>query len=405
MSRWNRLVVYAVACGCAVVGITALLASPAPAAGASRAHHRRHRVAQARRRHLTPAPPPSLAAIERAATILAEARKALGGPALEGLKTLTASGRTRRVRGNNLVPIEFEFGIELPDKYFRKDEFPAEETDPTSLGFNGDSLIQTPAPVAAPPTARAGGPPPPTPAQIEAQRKTRVTGVKQDFVRFALGMFATSFETYPLTFAFAAQAEAPQGKADVLDVTGAGGFKLRFLIHSETHLPIMVSWQLPPTNVIMRVPGQPPPATIAPGAVVVEAPAPPAATATQEEKDAYAKTVQGASGQGARHAGRASTLFRRLSRRERAQVALPAPPRHRRRHDGRNDVRPVSSQRKDRSATFPDREVRARALTAHSGRALHDCKDYPGVPRRDVCIVAAFVTPARPRKRRRSPSF
>ena len=181
----------------------------------------------------------------------------MGGPALDGLKTLTASGRTKRVRGNNLVPIEFELGIELPDKYFRKDEFPAEETDPTSLGFNGDSLVQTPAPVAGPPPgARPGGPPPPTPAQIEAQRKTRVNGVKQDFVRFALGMFATSFETYPLTFAFAAQAEAPQGKADVLDVTGAGGFKLRFLIHSETHLPIMVSWQLPPTNVIMRVPSQ-----------------------------------------------------------------------------------------------------------------------------------------------------
>jgi len=131
----------------------------------------------------------------------------MGGPALEGIKTLTASGRTKRVRGNNLVPIEFELGIELPDKYFRKDEFPAEETDPTSLGFNGDSLVQTPAPVAGPPPgARPGGPPPPTPAQIEAQRKTRVNGVKQDFVRFALGMFAASFETYPLTFAFAAQA-------------------------------------------------------------------------------------------------------------------------------------------------------------------------------------------------------
>ena len=109
----------------------------------------------------------------------------------------------------------------------------------------------------------------------------------------ALGIFASSFEAYPLTFAFAAQAEAPQGKADVLDVTGAGGFKLRLFIHSESHLPIMVSWQLPPTNVIMRVPNQPPPASIAPGAVVVDAPAPPAATATQEERDAYAKSVQG----------------------------------------------------------------------------------------------------------------
>lgn len=238
-----------------------------------------------------PPAPPSLAALERAAAILAEARKALGGPALEAIKTVTASGRTRRIRGNNLVPIEFEIGIELPDKYYRKDEFPAEETDPTSLGFNGDALIQNPPPSA--PVARAGGPPPPTPAQIEAQRKTRVQSVKQDFVRFALGMFAQSFDTYPLTFAFAAQAEAPQGKADVLDVTGASNFRLRFLIHADTHLPVMVSWQLPPTNVVMRVPGQPPPASIAPGAVVIDVPAPPAAAASQEEKDAYTKTVQG----------------------------------------------------------------------------------------------------------------
>ena len=292
MSRLDCLIVFAGVCACAV-GMTVLLASPAEPqtqAGTPPPVSGRAGGPPA----AAPAPPPSPAAIERAATILAEARKAIGGSALEGLRTLTASGRTRRVRGNNLVPIEFELGIELPDKYYRKDEFPAEETDPTSLGFNGDSLIQTPAPVAGPPPgARPGGPPSPTPEQLEAQRKTRVTGVKQDFVRFALGMFATSFDTYPLTFAFAAQAEAPQGKADVLDVTGAGNFKLRFFIHSETHLPIMVSWQLPPTNVIMRVPGQPAPASIAPGAVVVEAPAPPAATATQEEKDAYTKSVQG----------------------------------------------------------------------------------------------------------------
>jgi len=65
------------------------------------------------------ASPPSPAAVERANTILAAARAAMGGAALDGVKTLTAAGRTKRVRGNNLVPIEFELGIEFPDKYFR----------------------------------------------------------------------------------------------------------------------------------------------------------------------------------------------------------------------------------------------------------------------------------------------
>jgi hypothetical protein len=236
---------------------------------------------------------------DRAAGILAEARTAMGGAKLEAVKTVVANGRTKRVRGNNLQPIEFEISIELPDKYLRKDEFPAEETDPTSTGFNGDLLLQPPVAMPVMPpgmAARPGGPPPPTPAQLaaqqEAQRLARVTTAKQDFIRMALGMFPGSvLPSYPLTFAFAAQAEAPQGKADVLDVKGPSNFALRLYVNSQTHLPIMVSWQLPPTNVIVTAPGQPPPATVAPGAVVVTGPAAPAATATDDEKKKYAAGV------------------------------------------------------------------------------------------------------------------
>jgi hypothetical protein len=245
----------------------------------------------------TAPPAPSPAAIERANLILAATRQALGGEKLAAIRTLTMSGRTRRVRGNNLVPIEFEISLELPNKYLRRDESPFEEADPTSVGFNGDELIQAPAPampqLAARPAARPGGPAPaaPTPEQLAAQRRSRVMTIKQDFVRMALGMFADSFATYPLTFAWAAVAEAPQGKADALDVRGANNFLMRFFINSQTRQPIMVSWTLPPTNVIVTVPGQPAPPTVAPGAVVVTGPAAPLATATQAEKDAYAKEV------------------------------------------------------------------------------------------------------------------
>ena len=60
---------------------------------------------------------PSAEAVKRAEQILAASREALGGEKLATLKTLSASGRTKRVRGNNLVPIEFEILIELPNKY------------------------------------------------------------------------------------------------------------------------------------------------------------------------------------------------------------------------------------------------------------------------------------------------
>jgi hypothetical protein len=285
---------------------------------------------------------PSAELVKRAEQVLADARKALGGDKLAELKTLVASGRTKRVRGNNLVPIEFEILIELPAKYVRVDEFPAEDADPTSAGFNGDALIQIPpppampagppgggrgapadagrgapsdvgrgaatSPAAAPPAGAAGqtpaaGMPPPgvmPPGAAGARlggrgpamdpRRARLINVKQDYARLALGLFAAS-SAYPLTFSWAAMAEAPQGRADVLDVKGEDNFTLRYFIHSETRLPIMVTWNTPPTNVIVTVPGQPPPSTVAPGAVVVAGPPAPAKDAPKEEMDKYTKEV------------------------------------------------------------------------------------------------------------------
>ncbi|MCX6543012.1 MAG: hypothetical protein NTV05_01210 [Acidobacteria bacterium] len=297
-----------------------------------------------------------------AASVLAAARAALGGEQkLAAVTSFTATGRTRQLRGNNLVPIVFEMWCELPDKYVRKDEIPAQESDPTSSGFNGDSLIQIPPPPPAPPmAARPGAPGPATPAKPAAgpatgapapaapppgatappqtsatapggtrpasgdplaaaaaaatamsgrpggtpptaggppsgpppdPRKARVTTVKQDFVRLTLGMFAASFSSYPVTFRHIGQAEAPQGKADVLEVKGAGTFLLKLFINSGTHLPVMVSWTVPATNVVIKTPDQPAPATLPPGSIVVEAPAAPPATAPKEELAKYAQDI------------------------------------------------------------------------------------------------------------------
>ena len=252
-----------------------------------------------------------------ATQVLAAAREALGGEKkLSAIKTFTATGRTRQVRGNNLVPIEFEINCELPDKFVRTDEFPAQDTDPTTLGFKGDDLIQFPPP--PPGAGRAGGPPAASagrageaPASIGGRgggapspegrgrggpaplspAQQRVANVKQDFVRLTLGMFATSFPSYPLTFKYAAQGEAPEGKADILDVAGPANFSARFVVQRDTHLPVMLMWQVPATNVVFRIPGQPMPGPLPPGALTVDAPAPPAATASQQDRDQYAATI------------------------------------------------------------------------------------------------------------------
>lgn len=231
-----------------------------------------------------------------AATILAQAREALGGEKrLSAVKSFVATGRTRQVRGDNLVPIEFEISSELPDKYVRKDEIPAQESGPTSTGFNGDELIQLPIP-AAPPAPAPGAQPgrggaegargaaPGVPGRVEhgegraagpvaPAMNPRVAAVKQDFVRLTLGMFAGSFSSYPLTFTYAGQAEAPQGSADVVDVKGPANFSAQLFVNSQTHLPIMISWKGPAGRGRGPGPGGPPGAA---GAAPAAPPTPPA---------------------------------------------------------------------------------------------------------------------------------
>jgi len=215
----------------------------------------------------------SVAQSKDPAAILAAARQALGGDAkLSAVKSFTATGRTRQVRGDNLVPIEFEIFVELPDKYLRKDEVPAQESGPTATGFNGEEFLQDPPPAAAPTPPGGGGAAAPNPAVLEAARKARVTTVKQDFARLTLGMFAASFPTYPLTFTYVGEAEAPQGKADVIDAKGPNNFTLRLFVNQQNHLPIMVSWQqagAPPRR------GGPPPTPPAAGAPPASGGAPP----------------------------------------------------------------------------------------------------------------------------------
>jgi hypothetical protein len=78
---------------------------------------------------------------------------------------------------------------------------------------------------------------------MEMQLRARLMQTKQDFARLMLGMFAGSTPAVPLTFAYVGQAEAPQGKADVLDVKGPANFTGRLFI-ADSGLPIMFSWTM-----------------------------------------------------------------------------------------------------------------------------------------------------------------
>jgi len=185
--------------------------------------------------------------------ILADARDALGGDKkVAAVRTVTATGRSTRVNGNGSTPNDFEMAMELPDKFVKKDTIAMINGSAIARtsGFNGTNVIEA---IDTPPQMggammimRGPGQAPPgvtlTPEQQETMKKQALLANKQEFARLTLGMFASSYDGYPLTFSYAGQAEAPEGKADVVDVKGEGEFAAKLFIDAKSHMPLMLSW-------------------------------------------------------------------------------------------------------------------------------------------------------------------
>jgi hypothetical protein len=191
-----------------------------------------------------------------ASQLLAGARTALGGEKLAAVRTLTALGRTVRTnQAGTTVENEFELALELPDKYLMRSVMMAmgNMSIYRNTGFNGGQVIEE---IDRPPSLSGGtffmrfsgpGGTPTDPEKMTPEQKAefdqkRLLANKKEFAKLALGMFAASPAAYPLELSDGGQAESADGKADVIDVKGEGGFAARLFIDSQTHLPLMLSW-------------------------------------------------------------------------------------------------------------------------------------------------------------------
>ena len=191
--------------------------------------------------------------------VLNELRAALGGEdKLAAVKTLAVQGQSARVGpdGSTSTASDFEWSIELPSKFVKREMFAnlggqklyrrigfngpevIEENDmPSGMsGGGGHMVVRSMGPGMAAPGGKA------TPEQVAAQKAQTLTVARRDFARLTLGMLGSSFEAFPVEFAYVGQAEAPDGKADVLEVRGADGFVAKFFVDGKTRLPLMLSW-------------------------------------------------------------------------------------------------------------------------------------------------------------------
>ena len=186
--------------------------------------------------------------------IVADIRAALGGEEkLAALKTIAVEGQVSKVVNENTsAGSDFELAIELPGKYMKREVFAniGGMQLKRRVGFNGKDVIEemdTPPNMGgnvhimrAPGAGMVGGTP--TPEALEKQRAQLMTSSRREFARLMVGMTGGTSPEFPVEFVYAGQAEARDGKADILDVKGPDGFTARLFVDGKTHLPLMLTW-------------------------------------------------------------------------------------------------------------------------------------------------------------------
>lgn len=60
--------------------------------------------------------------------------------------------------------------------------------------------------------------------------------------RYLLALLLYTDPSFPITFRYAGKAEAPDGRADVLDGDGPDGFVIRLFLDEKTHRPMMMTY-------------------------------------------------------------------------------------------------------------------------------------------------------------------
>ena len=207
----------------------------------------------------------------RVAEILAAARQALGGEAaLSKVQTLTVTGSTRRMMGDREINGDVTLDFILPDKMRRTDSFgipggPTMERvsvlnngevwdDSTNRGGGGFMMRMGPGGPGG--QGGPGGPPrEPTEEERQRMRQAQAQRMKNEMARHSLAFLLRT----DASVTYAGEAEAEDGKADVIEVKPLGGTAMKLFIDQATHLPLMVTYEgVLPRMIGMRPGGQRP---------------------------------------------------------------------------------------------------------------------------------------------------
>jgi hypothetical protein len=192
-------------------------------------------------------------AARRAQRVLAAARQALGGEdALAAVRSVSLEGQLRRRLPGEDGEMEMSGDVRvdalLPDRYLRVDTvspMPGMPGIPLATGLDGEEAWAGALPVASAANVviRTS---PPGDAGAQARMKDRV---RRESALFLVTLLAGGGGA---EYAWVGEAEAPEGRADVLQVTGHGGLDARMFVDQKTHRPLMLTFPDSPPRMMVR---------------------------------------------------------------------------------------------------------------------------------------------------------
>ena len=196
---------------------------------------------------------------DKAADVMKQTRDALGGNKLAQLKGLALEGPFRREMGNRQMSGTLALTLELPDRMHRSEDtemmggMSIERTSVLAGDKSWEDMQNHGGMGGGMQIVMRSGPPGQelNPEQLEQARLRRF---RTEFNRYLLAFTGGS----GLTPTYVAVAEAPEGKADVLEVKNEAGQSVRIFIDQQTHMPLMLQYmEVRPRMMMNGGPGGP----------------------------------------------------------------------------------------------------------------------------------------------------
>jgi hypothetical protein len=200
-------------------------------------------------------------AADKGREVIAAARAATG---VRDVRALSLKADLRRLMpgpdgGTEELSGEVRVDALAPGRYRRADSlspFPGAPPFGIVYGLDGETAwTETPpAPHGGGMVVYRMGPRGGAPDEPALRRRLRA-----EYARLALVALLSTDAAVPLDVHYVAVAEAPEGKADVVEVTGPDGFSARLFVDTQTRRPLMLTYRdRRPRTMVRRLEGPPP---------------------------------------------------------------------------------------------------------------------------------------------------